>query len=206
MVFYKNIKDPINITALTGGAGYLVYANTGEQANVYGVELEARLNLYKSTDNAFRMILNGTRMWVKQDLLEQFQYNNKTSSGLQGAAEYIANISLNYENYNQKWLASITGNFSSDKIFAMGSPKDAVNRDYLYNDDIIEKGYITLDAVLSKELSEKLTLKLVARNILNPEMQLTQNLRDLNSREVTNFVVDSHRKGLKLQVSVNYKF
>ena len=205
-VFYKNIKDPINITALTGGAGYLVYANTGEQANVYGVELEARLNLYKSTDNAFRMILNGTRMWVKQDLLEQFQYNNKTSSGLQGAAEYIANISLNYENYNQKWLASITGNFSSDKIFAMGSPKDAVNRDYLYNDDIIEKGYITLDAVLSKELSEKLTLKLVARNILNPEMQLTQNLRDLNSREVTNFVVDSHRKGLKLQVSVNYKF
>jgi len=93
--FYKNINDPINITSLTGGAGYLVYANTGKEANVFGLEAETRLNLYKTDDNVVRMILNGTKMWVEQDLLEAYQYNNRTTSGLQGASDLIANLAGN---------------------------------------------------------------------------------------------------------------
>ena len=204
--FFKNINDPINISSLTGGAGYLVYANTGEEAKVFGLEAEARLNLYKSDENVVRMILNGTKMWVEQDLLEAYQYNNKTTSGLQGASDLIANLSLSYEDKQKKWLASISGNYSSDRIFAMGSPKDAENRDYLYNDEITEKGFITLDAVLSKELTDHFSLKIVARNLLNQEMKMTQHLRDLNSREEENHVVESYRKGVKLQFSLNYTF
>lgn len=204
--FYKNINDPINITSLTGGAGYLVYANTGEEASVFGLEAEARLNLYKTDDNVVRMILNGTRMWVEQDLLEAYQYNNKTTSGLQGASDLIANLSVSYENRKNHWLASLTGNYSSDRIYALGSPKDAANRDYLYNDEIIETGYITLDAVLSKEFKDHFTLKMVARNLLNPEMKMTQKLRDLNTREEENHVVESYQKGVKLQLSLHYTF
>ena len=204
--FYKKIDDPINITSLTGGAGYLIYANTGKQAGVMGLEAEARINLFKNDQQSLRMILNGTRMWVSQDLLEAYQYNNKTSSGLQGASELISNLTLSYSHLPGDWLASLSGNYSSDRIFAMGSPKDATNRDYLYNDEIIEKGVVTLDAVVSKGLTDHLTVKLVARNLLNPEMQMTQNLRDLNSREVENHVVESYRKGMRLQLSVNYTF
>lgn len=170
------------------------------------MEAEARLNLYKSDENVVRMILNGTKMWVEQDLLEAYQYNNKTTSGLQGASDLIANLSLSYEDKQKKWLASISGNYSSDRIFAMGSPKDAENRDYLYNDEITEKGFITLDAVLSKELTDHFSLKIVARNLLNQEMKMTQHLRDLNSREEENHVVESYRKGVKLQFSLNYTF
>lgn len=204
--FYKNISDPINISSLTGGAGYLVYANTGKEANVFGLEAEARLNLYKTDDNVVRMILNGTKMWVEQDLLEAYQYDNKTTSGLQGASEFIANLSFSYENKQNKWLASLSGNYSSDRIFAMGSPKDAENRDYLYNDEIIEKGFVSLDAVLSKDLTDHFSVKMIARNLLNPEMKMTQNLRDLNTREVKNHVVESYKKGVKLQLSLNYTF
>ena len=35
--FYKKIEDPINITSLTGGAGYLI-CNTGKQAGVMGLK------------------------------------------------------------------------------------------------------------------------------------------------------------------------
>jgi len=204
--FYKKIEDPINITSLTGGAGYLIYANTGEEAGVMGLEAEARLNLFKNELQSLRMILNGTRMWVSQDLLEAYQYNHITSSGLQGASELIANLTLSYAHQSANWQASLSGNYSSDRIYALGSPKDAANRDYLYNDEIIETGVVTLDAVLSKGLTDHLTVKLVARNLLNPEMRMTQNLRDLNSREVENHVVESYRKGIRMQLSVNYIF
>jgi TonB-dependent receptor len=204
--FYKNISDPINISSLTGGAGYLVYANTGKEANVFGLEAEVRLNLYKTDDNIVRMILNGTKMWVEQDRLEAYRYNNKTTSGLQGTSEFIANLSLSYENKQNRWLASLSGNYSSDRIFAMGSPKDAENRDYLYNDEIIEKGFVSLDGVLSKDLTDHLSVKMVARNLLNPEMKMTQNLRDLNTGEEENHVVESYQKGMKLQLSLNYTF
>jgi len=204
--FYKNINDPINITSLTGGAGYLVYANTGKEANVFGLEAETRLNLYKTDDNVVRMILNGTKMWVEQDLLEAYQYNNRTTSGLQGASDLIANLSVSYENRRNHWLATLSGNYASDRIFALGSPKDAANRDYLYNDEIIEKGFISLDAVLSKEFNDHFTIKMVARNLLNPKMKMMQNLRDLNTREEENYVVESYQKGVKLQLSLHYTF
>ena len=152
------------------------------------------------------MILNGTKMWVEQDRLEAYRYNNKTTSGLQGTSEFIANLSLSYENKQNRWLASLSGNYSSDRIFAMGSPKDAENRDYLYNDEIIEKGFISLDAVLSKDLTDHFSVKMIARNLLNPEMKMTQNLRDLNTREEENHVVESYQKGMKLQLSLNYTF
>ncbi|MFA7085007.1 MAG: hypothetical protein WC141_10830, partial [Arcobacteraceae bacterium] len=171
-----------------------------------GLEAEARFNLFKNELQSLRMILNGTRMWVSQDLLEAYQYNNKTSSGLQGASELITNLTLSYSHLPANWQVSLSGNYSSDRIYAMGSPKDANNRDYLYNDEIIEKGVITLDAVVSKGLTDHLTVKLLARNLLNPEMQMKQNLCDLNSREVENLVVESYRKGMRMQLSVNYTF
>lgn len=204
--FYKNIKDPINITSLTGGAGYLIYANTGKRADVLGIEAEARLNLYKTENNIVRMILNGTKMWLKQDLLENYQFKNRTTSGLQGASEFIGNLSFSYENRTHNWMASLSGNYSSDKIFALGSPKDAANRDIFYNDEILEKGFTTLDAVVSKDINDRLTLKFLARNLLNPEIKLTQNVKDLNSGEEKNYVVDAYKKGVKLQLSINYTF
>ena len=88
----------------------------------------------------------------------------------------------------------------------MGSPKDAVNRDYLYNDEIIEKGFVSLDAVLSKQLTDHLSVKMVARNLLNPEMKMMQKLKDLNTRVEENHVVESSRKGVNIQLSVKYIF
>ena len=121
-------------------------------------------------------------MWFNQDLLEEFQYNNITESDLQGASDLILNSSLSYNSKTEKeFNATLTGNYSSDKVFALGSPEDFSNSDVLYNDEIIEKGFFTLDFVLSKMLTKKLQIKLVCRNLLNPDIQQTQLIRDINT-------------------------
>src|SRR5690606_9416836 len=43
--FYKVIEDPINKVQDRGSAGVYSYFNSGEEAKVYGLELETRLDL-----------------------------------------------------------------------------------------------------------------------------------------------------------------
>lgn len=207
--FYKNIKNPINLAQTRGSSGNFQYANTGDKASVYGLELEARLGLLKNEDeeNLLDFNTNITKMWFKQDLSEFFQYKNKTETDLQGASDLILNSSLSYNNQTKKeFNASLTGNYSSDKVYVLGSAEDFDNSAVFYNDEIIEKGFFTLDLVLSKMLTDKLQLKLVGRNLLNPEIQQKQLIKDVNTGVETNEVVLSYKKGAQVNLSLKYSF
>jgi outer membrane receptor protein involved in Fe transport len=207
--FYKQIKNPINLSQTRGSSGYFIYSNTGENANVYGVEFEAKTDLLKNGDDEGILNLTGniTKMWLEQDLLKDFQYKDITTSSLQGASDFIANGTLSYNNKKEnEFIATLTGNYSSDKIFALGSPEDFANSAALYNDEIIEKGFIALDLVVSKEITENLLIKLVGRNLLNPEIKQTQKVRSLITSIETNETVLSYKKGSQLTVSIKYTF
>lgn len=207
--FYKNIKNPINLALTRGSSGNFVYSNTGNSANAYGLEVEGRLNVINNEDdqNILNVSANLTQMWFNQDLLTNFQYKNKTTSGLQGASDFIANAALSYSNQKEKeFSSSLSFNYSSDKIFALGAPEDAANSATLYNDEIIEKGFVTLDLVLSKKLSDNLSLKLVGRNLTNPSIRQTQLVRNLNTGIETNETVLSYKKGIQLNFSIKYAF
>lgn len=207
--FYKQIKNPINLALTRGSAGIFQYSNTGEKATVFGIELETRLNLIENEDEESLLNFNAnlTQMWFNQDLLSDFQYKNITESELQGASDFILNSSLSYNCQKEKeFIATLTGNYSSDKIFALGSPEDNVNSAELYNDEIIEKGFIAMDLVVSKKLTDKLLLKFVGRNLLNPDIDQTQLIRDINTGEETNETVLSYKKGSLLSLSLKYTF
>ena len=207
--FYKDIQNPINLTQTRGSSGIFQYANTGENANVYGVEFEARLGLIENEDEESILDFNTniTKMWFNQDILEEFQYNNITESDLQGASDLILNSSLSYNSQTEKeFNATLTGNYSSDKVFALGSPEDNTNSDVFYNDEIIEKGFVSLDLVVSKMLTEKLQIKLVGRNLLNPDIQQTQLIKDINTGVETDEVVLSYKKGAQVNLSLKYNF
>ncbi|WP_010136062.1 TonB-dependent receptor, partial [Ochrovirga pacifica] len=47
-VFYKLIQDPINRSLTRGSSGYFTYSNTGDKANVYGIELEGKKEVYET--------------------------------------------------------------------------------------------------------------------------------------------------------------
>ncbi|MGJ8743847.1 carboxypeptidase-like regulatory domain-containing protein [Polaribacter sp.] len=207
--FYKLINNPINLAQARGSSGNFQYSNTGDEATVYGFELEVKTDLLKNADDEGILNLTGniTKMWLQQDLLENFQYNNITESSLQGASDFIANGSLSFSDKKEnEFIATLTGNYSSDKIFSLGSPEDFANSAQLYNDEIVEKGFVGLDLVLSKKLSNNILLKLVGRNLLNPEINQTQKVKSLITGIETNETVLSYKKGSQLTLSVKYTF
>ena len=206
--FYKMINDPINMAMTRGSSGNFYYANTGDRADVYGVEFETRFSIIKPETSEMpgvNMVLNATKMWFNQDLLEEFQYNNKTESDLQGAAGFIFNGTLMYDsNKEKRFIATLSGNYSADKIYALGAPESFTYSSTLFNNEIIEKGFFTLDLVLSKKLSKRVSLKLSGKNLLNPEIKQEQRIEP-QSEEARTEVVQSYKKGVsvKLGVSIN---
>ncbi|WP_340111506.1 TonB-dependent receptor [Maribellus mangrovi] len=208
--FYKMINDPINMAQTRGSSGNFYFANTGERADVYGLEAEARFDIIKAETTGtpdLNMTLNATKMWHNQDLYDIFQYNSKTETELQGAAGFIFNGALSYStNTENEFQATVTGNYSSDKILALGAPEDYANSATLFNNEIIEKGFATVDLVLSKVINETFELKFSAKNLLNPKIEQTQEIKPLSSEAFTD-VVSSYKKGisfgLELKINLN---
>ncbi len=211
--FYKNIKDPINLALTTGSSGFFEYNNTGDQATVFGLELEGRLNLLENEDGqgVLNANANVTLMSHNQDLLQTFQYYDIKETGLQGASDLIVNGSLVYNNRKENpFVASLTANYASDKIYALGSPEDFVNSDVLFNHQIIEKGFVTMDMVLSKKFNKHITVKFTGRNLLNPNINQTQEITrfDNNGAVVSDSeaTVQSYKKGMQLNLGFTYSF
>ena len=215
--FYKKIKNPINLVRMQGSSGYFKYFNTSDNANVYGLEAEARAAIIKNEDGDTKLSgnVNATYMLHNQDLREEFQFNNKTESDLQGAANFITNASLSYNSRTEKELiATLTANYSSDKIFALGGPEDLVNNRTQFNEAIIEKGFVTLNFIASKKITDKLTVNASIMNILNPAIEQTQEISRINSSSPGNEFVEStytetvqkYRNGQTFKLGLNYTF
>ena len=217
--FYKKIEDPINKVQDRGSAGVYSFFNSGEEANIYGIEAETRLDLTPADDASFDLDLNlnATRMWHKQDLKEErnaenvflrtFRYKGLTETGLQGASDWIFNGSLNFETQQENpFMATLTATYASDKIYALGAPEIQTMSETQYNDAIIEEGFVTLDAVLGKDFGDHWSLKLTGENLLNPEIKRTQLVRPSTTGTETKETVRSYSLGSVLSLGLSYKF
>lgn len=206
--FYKSIQNPINFAIEPGAAGNFTYANTGDEATVFGLEAEARINLLKTDDSKLRLTSNFTYMNHTQDLFKIYQYADVKKSDLAGASDYIVNGGLNYVfDLENPLNVNISANYFSDKIFALGAPNNQTDRDTQYMDQIIEKSFVTLDLTMSKKFNDRFSIKASAKNILNPFVDQTQNVLDLNDETtVTNEVVSRYKKGVDYSVSLSYRF
>ncbi len=218
--FYKKIEDPINKVQDRGSAGVFSFFNSGNEAEVFGLELETRLDLIKPEDNespSLKLNFNATRMWHKQDLKEvfdangtfirTFRYKGLTETDLQGASDWILNSTLNYSTNGEKpWDAALTANYASDKIFALGAPEIQSAGDQFYNDAIIEKGFVALDAVVSKKINKHLSIRLTGKNLLNPDIERTQLIKPSTTNVETEQIVRSYTNGVQLSLGFNYRF
>lgn len=204
--FYKSILNPINGTQQRGSTGYFTYSNSGEKADVLGLEIEGKKNVYESDQSKLDATFNFTAMSTDQDLLPEFQYKGKTSSKLQGASDLIFNSALSFSTLEEKtFVSTIAVNYASDKLAYLGSAEDYENSLENYNDEIVEIGFWTLDMIFSKKLSDKLSLKLVGKNLLDAQIKQTQKVVNSRGKE-TNYVVSSYRKGATVSFSVKYEF
>ena len=216
--FYKLIEDPINKIQDRGSAGVFSYFNAGNEAEVYGLEIEGRVNLISGDENPnLRLSVNASRMWHTQDLKEiydengnfarTFRYKGLTETGLEGASNWIVNGALNFSTNTKNPLeATVAGNYASDKIYALGSPEFQTSGDVNYNDAIVEKGFFSIDFILSKEISKNFKIGFSAKNILNPEIKRTQLIKPSTTNIETEETVLSYTRGARLGLNLNYIF
>jgi len=223
--FYKDISDPINRVQDRGSSGVFSYFNSGDKAEVLGIEAEAKVDLLKPAENeegiqegsGINLVFNATRMWHSQDLKEirdennnfirTFRYKGITETGLQGASDWIFNLSLNYTLAGENpFNASLTANYASDKIFALGAPEIQSQSDKFYNDAIVENGFVVLDAVLIQEISKNWRIRLIGRNLLTPTIKRTQLVRPSTTNIETEEIVRSYTSGAQISLGLNYSF
>ena len=216
--FYKEIEDPINKVQDRGSAGIFSYFNSGEEAEIYGLEVETRVNLIAGDEQPkLRLNLNAARLWHSQDLkdvfdadgnlIRSFKYNNRTEAELQGASDWIVNGSLNFETNQEYPLdASLVANYASDRVFALGAAEIQTSSDINFNEAIVEKGFVTLDAIINKELNAHWRIGLQAKNILNPEIKRTQLVRPSTTGIETEETVLSYTRGARIGLNINYSF
>lgn len=224
--FYKEINDPINKVQRRGSAGVFSYFNSGNKAEIFGLEAETKLDLVKpgpsdengiATGYGLNLLLNISRTWHQQDLKENrdengnllstFRYKGLTETKLQGASDWIFNASLNFTTAGENpFDVSLTANYASDKIFSLGAPEDQSSNDVIYNDAIIEKGFVVLDGVVSKDINKHWSLRLRGRNLLNPEIKRTQLVKPSTTNIETERTVRLYSLGSQLSLGLSYTF
>lgn len=221
--FYKKINDPINKARERGSAPVFSYFNAGKEANIYGLELEAKMDIIENENEAALDLAvsgNVTRMWHSQDLkdvydeqgrfIRTFRYNGKDEIGLQGASDWIFNASLNVSTETKNpFTATLVGAYASDKIFALGNPETQVldQIDVQYNDEIIEKGFVTLDLIMSKKFNDHWELEFRGQNLLNPEIERFQAIRPISGNVgESKQTVRSYDRGAVISLGVSYSF
>ena len=216
--FYKKINDPINKVQDRGSAGVFSYFNSGENAEVFGVEIESRINLLNKDDlPKVRLNFNASRMWHEQDLKEvfdqdgnfvrTFRYKGLTKVDLQGASNWILNTSVNFETRGDNpFQATVAANYASDRVFALGAPEIQTSGETNYNDAIVENGFATLDLILSKNFGEHWKVGVTGKNLLNPDIKRTQLVTPSTTGIETEETVLSYTRGIQVGLNLNYSF
>ncbi len=202
--FAKTIKDPVNRVVAADATGTQRYFRTGEQADIYGVELEARKNLLMdSDDNAIvSMGLNAAYTHTEQDLKDIPAGTENTfgtsfdrdSDELEGASPFIINADLNYSptfgSYRPK--ATVAFSYFSDRIFSLGAGSLG---------NIVEKAVPTLNFVWQNSFGEHFEANLSAKNILDPDISLIREGTDLGD-----IVIREYNLGVNIGLTLKYKF
>tara|TARA_R110002126_G_scaffold291509_1_gene453276 strand:- start:1420 stop:4128 length:2709 start_codon:yes stop_codon:yes gene_type:complete len=196
--FYKYIQDPISRSEIPSGGNTLTYLNVGNDASVYGVELEARKKIVAKEEQDLEVFagLNTSFLMSNVNLDESSvaQFTNSTSD-LEGATPFLVNadISLNKKFEDNTLISSLVFNYFSERVYSVGT------RGF---ENVLEKGIPTLDLVSSYKFKEHYSLKLKATNLLNPDFQLTR--AGFNGGDTV--VLRNYKKGVNLSLGFTYDF
>ena len=201
-VFYKNIQDPIATAFQPLAPNAEITWLNQENAQVFGVELEARKNLGFIGLNDFTLGTNLT--FVQSEIqIEESELNiirtldpgrvtELASTGtrpLFAQSPFLINAYLNYANENNGWQASLNFNVFGSRMVVVS--QRAVP-------DVYEKPRPALDFTLKKSLNERWKVSLRARNLLNPDYR-----QEIDFRSST-AVYDLSNRGRTFSLGVTY--
>lgn len=169
--FYKQFANPIEITYNVNAVNPEVQPRNLNDANVFGVELEARRRLDMLPGELGNLSIGGnltvisSEVAIRNEELPLRLDPTKTTRPLQGQSPYIANFDLGYSNLTSGTTMSLFYNL-------FGSRLDAVS--ISRTPDVYEASRGVLDFIASQTLGGRFTVKLSTKNLLNTPYRLIQ--------------------------------
>lgn len=206
--FAKYLENPIERLARSTSVGYRTYFDNFEEAYLYGLELEAKLNMGNifSTENlrkftfGFNGILMGSRATADEDNPRFAAVSNKDRQ-LQGASNWGINADFGYEIFRNNEAESsfnLIFNTFGRRIYAVGVEGA---------DEIYEKPMNQLDLSWNTQFNKHWELRLTARNLLNEETLFTQEpTRNIRFPERFSNVIEGFDLGTTFGANVTYTF
>ncbi len=206
--FGKYLENPIERLARSTSVGYRTFFDNFEEAYLYGLEFESRVNfgniLKKENLDPLTFGFNGILMnsTASADPTNpRFAAVTNKERKLQGASNWGLNADLGYQLTDSGKIESqvnLIFNTYGKRIYAVGVEGA---------DEIYEKPINQLDLSWNTEFNNKLGVKLTVRNILNEETLFTQDpTQDIRFPDRFNNIVESFDLGTTIGVNVTYKF
>lgn len=197
-VFYKRFINPIERTFNPSASNDELTFRNAESASLYGLELEIRKNLdfveaLKHFKVGFNVALVNSIVSIQQNELDVIHATDPTASStrqMYGQAPYIVNAYINYSRKKMGLEARLVFNTSGPKlaiVISGGTP------------NVYEQPRNTMDFVLKKSFSQKITLTFKAKNILNASFKKIYNYKGKD------YIYSNFRLGRTFSLGFSYK-
>ncbi len=198
-LFHKGMTNPIERVVRTDVNRAQTVENV-EEAKVYGIEFELRKNLgsFSSLLDNFSFSSNFTFVESRVSIPEDELYNIRTSDpgakdyrSLVGQSPYLVNFDLEYFKSTNGVSVNLGYNKFGDRLYsvALGAIPD-----------VFERSYSTIDMVANKSFKNGLKLKFSVKNLLDPDIKLSQKY---GSDE---YIYQSYNKGRSVSLGLSYSF
>lgn len=195
-LFYKDLRHAIERNFVTRDAEIVSFANR-DQAEVYGVEFEARRTLDVIPAEYGILSLGVNLAWIQSEVAlspEELAAKREVLPGasatrsLYDQSPYVLNADLTYD-LPQTGTSLTLG-------FNLFGPRITIAS--LTTEDVFEQPAPLLDLVLQQRLSRRLSLKFSAKNLLDPAFERTYG-------ESGRLLFSSHRRGMTFALGLNYE-
>jgi outer membrane receptor protein involved in Fe transport len=167
-VFYKRINNPIEYTLEKSGLDYVLKADNFGTGYNYGFELDVTKHI---RNFGFRANYTYTDSKITTTKLQDYRDVNgfltartvNQSRPLQGQSKNIGNLSFLYKQPKNGFDAQISLVYTGSRINTVST---------YYQNDVWQKGFVTLDLSTEKRLFKKIYGYAKATNLLNTPYQL----------------------------------
>lgn len=203
--FYKDFKDPIELTFFESAPTQLTPKNLGN-AKVYGVELEFRQRLGFISESLDNLKFNANASFIKSALeMGTAEYNSRVNAArdgesidkerdLQGQSPYLLNASLDYSHEDLGIQTGLSYNVQGKTLEVVGTGDVP---------DIYTKPFHSLNFTLNKSFGEnkKSTIDFKVKNILGQEKKSVY-----ESFKAASQIAKLRVPGTEFSIGYTYKF
>ncbi len=203
--FYKDIEDPIEYVRRIVGFSFTTPVNY-PKGEINGFEIEARQKLGHFSKELKGLMIGANATFIDSEVTlpasEAAQFNQfsvqspRKTRDMTNAPEHLYNLFMTYDVPNTGTQLAVFYTVRGDTLIAGAGQKGQLVP------NVYESEYGTLNASITQKLNKSWTLKLQAKNLLDPAIETIYRPIDISGDTTKT----SYKKGIEFSVSLSGSF